>query len=131
MCRFRSSNGAGSSNSLYTVENFRPNIVVRGCNRGFDEDKWIDIEFTTSGVHMKIVKPCSRCKVPSVNVNTGEMDPDNTISKLLKTFRTGELAGFKKAKWAKELFVGQNVDHAAKAGGYLTVGESLKVLSFI
>jgi len=79
---------------------------------------------------MKVVKPCSRCKVPSVNVNTGEMDPENTITKLMKSFRTGEKAGFKNTKWAKEVFVGQNVDHGAKAGGELVVGESLRIISF-
>lgn len=122
---FRSSGGGH-----YTVENFRPNIVVRGCSRGFAEDSWSEIEFASSGACMKVVKPCSRCKVPSVNVETGEMDPDNTITKILKTFRTGEIAGFKKAKWAKEVFVGQNVDHGAKAGGQLRVGEVLKVISY-
>ena len=118
------------NSNQYSVENFRPNIVVRGCGQGFEEDKWGDIEFTASGVHMKVVKPCSRCKVPSVNVSTGEMDPENTITKLLKTFRTGESAGFKNAKWAKEVFVGQNVDHGAKEGGQLVVGEGLRIISF-
>ena len=52
---------------------------------------------------MRIVKPCSRCKVPAVDFNTGIMDPDNKVTKLLKTFRTGQAAGFKDDSWAKEV----------------------------
>lgn len=77
--------------------NFRPNIVIEGGTE-FEEDFWK--EFTLSSLKMKVVKPCARCKVPTVNQTTGIMDPDNQPSKSMKAFRTGAAIGFKNEKWA-------------------------------
>ena len=103
-----------SPSNTYYIENFRPNIVVKGCRYGFREDAWQEIAFLPPQINadqseprkvikMQVVKPCARCKVPSVDFTTGVMDPNNTVTRLLKTFRTGELAGFKQDKWAKEV----------------------------
>jgi uncharacterized protein YcbX len=124
---------------------------VSGVGSPFSEDKWHDIEFNSSfdRISMKIVKPCSRCKIPSVNIHTGVMDPENKITKLLKTFRTGESMGLKKDGWQKQVnqhficnifmiifliveqvFVGQNADHGGREGGTIRVGDKLTILSY-
>jgi len=91
--------------------------VIKGVKRGFAEDSWKTIEFVNkarivksgeadkNSVRMNVVKPCSRCKMPSVDVNTGVMDPENRVTKVLKTFRTGEICGFehKEENWAKQV----------------------------
>lgn len=58
---------------------FRPNIVVSG-NAAWDEDRWRRIRIGT--VTFRIVKPCSRCIVTTVDQQTGER-PDK--SEPLKT----------------------------------------------
>lgn len=90
---------------LVTAENFRPNIVVSGCATPFQEDQWRKIQIVTSSekIPMEVVKPCARCRVPNVRVATGEFDPDNTVNKTLKSFRTGEKAGFENQEWLKEV----------------------------
>lgn len=127
-----------------TMANFRPNIVVSGCLRAFAEDTWNRIVFrhcaegtdsqSTNNdrtlIAMNVVKPCSRCKIPSINTDTGCMDPNNEPTRTLKRFRTGKYLGFKNEKWAEEVFFCQNVDHASQEGGVLSVGDSVRVKSF-
>jgi hypothetical protein len=108
-----------------TMENFRPNIVVQGC-KPFQEDSWKVIK--VNNIVFKVVKPCSRCKVPTVNPATGKMDPNNEPLKTLKTFRTGLALGFQNKKWEKEIFFGQNLDHEGKTG-FVNVGDFIKVVS--
>lgn len=112
-----------------TVDNFRPNIVVTGCD-AFAEDKWKEINFVVGKekINMKVVKPCARCTMPNVDPKIGVMDSDHAVTKALKTFRTGEKLQFPNPKWRKELFVGQNIDHAGRAGGKLSVGTQLEIV---
>lgn len=98
---------------------FRPNIVVEGT-QAFAEDGWDNIAFesdslgqqssdsTTTRVMMKVVKPCSRCKIPSIDPEIGRFDPDNTVTKVLKQFRSGQHLGFSKSS---DVFFGQNGEY--------------------
>ncbi len=93
------------------VENFRPNLVVAGC-AAYAEDKWTKITIKTKysdSIHLEIVKPCARCKIPSIDTATGVMDPVNTVTKVMKTYRTGKHLGYSNSKWEGEVFFGQNV----------------------
>lgn len=92
-----------------TMKNFRPNIIVRNKNQGpnssdgaYDEDFWLDIEFhrTSTGnsvgkssdsrmlsdevVPMKVVKPCSRCQMPSINPEKGQFYETNKLTESMK-----------------------------------------------
>jgi uncharacterized protein YcbX len=126
-----------------SMVNFRPNIVVRGGSGGaFAEDTWKRIVFRPSvptdqindtvraPIAMNVVKPCSRCKMPTVDPNTGCLDPNNEPIRTMKRFRSGKHLGFKDEKWAEEIFFCQNVDHASREGGSLAVGDSVWVESF-
>ena len=75
-----------------TMMNFRPNIVVDGCDP-FEEDKWKQVR--VKNLIMNIVKPCSRCTMPNINPKTGKMmDDDTKPSRIMKSFRTGSGAFF-------------------------------------
>lgn len=51
-----------------TAERFRPNIVVSGCEP-FAEDSWRRIRI--GALEFDVVKPCSRCVIPSIDPATG------------------------------------------------------------
>lgn len=107
--------------------NFRPNIVVSGCKRPWYEDTWDQVSFDNSVV-MRVVKPCDRCQVPTINLTTGDKDPQ--VNVVLKSFRTGKDCGFKNDKWKGNLFFGQNVVTLGHyAGKNIKVGDEMKVLS--
>ena len=68
------------------VERFRPNLVLDGL-AAFDEDHIDEIAIATASgpVRLKLVKPCVRCTVPSVDPGTGVQgdEPGDTLT----TFR--------------------------------------------
>ncbi len=51
------------------MERFRPNIVISG-SVPWAEDQWNTISI--GDIELSLVKPCSRCIMPSVNPNTAE-----------------------------------------------------------
>ncbi len=53
--------------SEITAQNFRPNIVISNTEV-FSELNWESI--LTDTVNMKVVKPCERCVIPSINPKT-------------------------------------------------------------
>lgn len=76
---------------------FRPNIVVTGCE-AFTEDSWKQIQI--ADIRMRVVKPCSRCVMTTVDPNTGrKIGPEP-----LKTL-------FKFRKQGKQAMFGQNLIH--------------------
>ena len=94
---------------------------------------------------MGVVKPCARCKMPTIDQKTGVPDgrasaaatvgADNDDegggptaeaepTATLRTFRTGAVLGFKKKGWKADVFFGQNVVLlGGAAGATLTVGD--------
>lgn len=120
------------STSSIKMENFRPNIVVRGYGQPFAEDSWKDISFVNSTsnslVTIRIVKPCSRCKIPSIDTDKGTFDPSNTVTKVLKTFRTGTILRLSNKKWGGEVFFAQNAIpllNESSANATISVGDFL------
>ncbi|XP_062095884.1 uncharacterized protein LOC133801653 [Humulus lupulus] len=110
----------GSMDSLNTlleepipINRFRPNIVVNGCEP-FAEDLWREIRidnFTFEGV-----KLCSRCKVPSINQETGIAGPEP--NETLKQTRSDKVLRPDKKQQGKVYF-GQNMvwkNNAAEEG---------------
>lgn len=69
--------------SPVTMQRFRPNLVLEGLD-AHGEDFLDEITFDTDEgpVRLKLVKPCSRCPVPSVNPDTGEQgfEPGDTLA---------------------------------------------------
>lgn len=51
------------------MRRFRPNLVVQGC-APYAEDRWRRIRI--GAVEFRVVKPCSRCAIPTIDIDTGE-----------------------------------------------------------
>ncbi|KAL5578463.1 hypothetical protein UlMin_020162 [Ulmus minor] len=63
------------------INRFRPNILVDGCEP-FSEDLWTEIKINR--FNFQGVKLCSRCKVPTINQETGipGSEPNETLMKI-------------------------------------------------
>lgn len=93
------------------MDRFRPNLVVSGRD-AFEEDGWRRIR--VSGVDLRVVKPCARCKIPTIDQTTA------TASK--EPLRT--LAGYR--KFGSKVLFGQNLIHDAT--GTVRVGDAVEVV---
>jgi len=90
---------------------FRPNLVVTGCEP-YAEDGWSLIRI--GAMTLRVVKPCSRCKITTVDPYTAE-----TGSEPLRT-----LASYRRR--GNQVFFGQNLIH--NGPGELAVGMPVEVL---
>jgi uncharacterized protein YcbX len=96
------------------MNRFRPNLVLRGLD-AYAEDS-VD-ELIGDGVRLRVVKPCTRCKIPTVDQSTGMTTGDEPLT-TLKSYR-----------WNAQLHgvtFGQNVIIAAGVGATLKVGQVLE-----
>ncbi len=66
------------------MERFRPNLVIDGVDRPFAEDLWRRVR--VGGVVFRVVKPCARCAVTTVDQNTGKRLGTEPL-RTLATFR--------------------------------------------
>lgn len=90
---------------------FRPNLVVSGCEP-YAEDHWRKIRI--GELTLRVVKPCSRCKITTVDPGSGE-----TGSEPLKT-----LSGYRRE--GNRVFFGQNLVH--EGTGELALDMPVEVL---
>lgn len=105
------------------LENFRANIIVDGCT-AWEEDSWKAVTFTASSgdsVAMQVVSHCSRCKVPTNDIERGCFDENDEPSRTMKTFRQGSHLGLT-GKAERELYFGVNLDNGSCNTGHLSVG---------
>lgn len=65
-----------------SIKRFRPNIVVNG-SEPFEEDDWKKIRIGSVVFH--VVKPCTRCTIPTIDPETGQMSKEPL--KTLSTYR--------------------------------------------
>jgi uncharacterized protein len=101
---------------LISMDRFRPNIVVRGCNP-HDEDEWSRI--LAGGVELKAVKTCERCVITTVDQRTG-----SSAGGAGEPLRT--LAEYRRNERGKVIF-GMNYVHLDQ--GTISVGDEVQVLS--
>ena len=94
------------------MNRFRPNLVVGGCD-AYAEDTWHEI--AVGDVGFRVVKPCARCAITTVDQRTGIRGEE--------PLRT--LASYRKRD-GKVLF-GQNLIHAAT--GVLQTGGEVRILA--
>lgn len=92
------------------MHRFRPNLIVSGASP-FEEDTWRDIQVGEVG--MKLVKPCSRCVMVTIDPETGEKSPEPL--KTLSLFR----------KMGHKVMFGQNI--LVQTEGGIRVGDPLIV----
>jgi hypothetical protein len=146
------------------MNRFRPNLVFGGkggkVGEGgappFAEDSWAAVAVGLRGdlkdggaTNFGVVKPCARCKMPTIDQETGVPDGRRDACAVVKgstddgdegggpaagaeptatmrTFRTGKLLGFKKAGWRADVFFGQNIVPVVDAvGREVSVGDEV------
>lgn len=93
------------------INRFRPNIVVKGC-AAFAEDGWRELRI--GDVQLSIVKPCSRCVIPSIDPETGNKQSE--VIKALAAYRRRE----------GKIYFGQNALY--KAEGKIRVGDPVTII---
>lgn len=93
------------------MNRFRPNIIINGCNP-YEEDLWKKVRI--GEITYRIVKPCSRCVIPNINIDTAERE-EQPIK---------ELAKYRKRN--NKIFFGQNV--IASSTGKISVGMGIEVI---
>lgn len=91
------------------MKRFRPNLVVSGCDP-YAEDEWQRIRI--GEVTLRVVKPCSRCVITTVDPATGIKGPGEPL-------RT--LAGYRLRD--KQVYFGQNLIHQQQ--GILSVNQEV------
>ena len=96
------------------MNRFRPNIVIGGCGP-HAEDGWRTLKIGELIFH--VVKPCSRCTIPTVDQSSGERGDEPT-----RTLATYRRAGDGK------IYFGQNLVHETKTG-VLKLGDPVTVLA--
>jgi len=91
---------------------FRPNLVVAGC-AAFAEDGWQRIRI--GGLSFRVAKPCSRCIIPTIDIETAEKgrEPMQT----LLSYRRRD----------NRVYFGQNLIHDGL--GTLQVGMPVEVVA--
>ncbi|CAA9588499.1 MAG: Flavodoxin reductases (ferredoxin-NADPH reductases) family 1 [uncultured Truepera sp.] len=92
---------------------FRPNLVVSGCSP-YAEDTWKEISIGDVG--FRVVKPCARCSITTVDQVTG------TAGK--EPLRT--LAGYRRV--GKKVMFGQNLIHDGR--GLVRTGDVVRVTAY-
>jgi uncharacterized protein len=98
------------------MNRFRPNMVLSGL-AAYDEDRIHELH--AGEVRLRIVKPCTRCKITTTDQVSGTVGGNEPI-KTLKSYRwNAALPG---------VTFGQNVILVAGEGGSLSVGQELKVV---
>jgi len=119
-----------ASTPNFIMRRFRPNIVLSGC-QPFEEDKIH--EFKIGDITFEVLKPCSRCRITTVDPATGVPDPKAEPLNTLYKIRSGDAKGPYCTKKPNDKgpkgFFGQNVVH--RNVGTITVGQIVKILSHL
>ncbi|GBQ63719.1 hypothetical protein AA103196_0677 [Ameyamaea chiangmaiensis NBRC 103196] len=99
--------------ALTPMSRFRANIVIEGLE-AWDEDAWRRVAIGPAV--LRVVKPCSRCVVTTVDQTTGQRSDPREPLRTLATFRKGR----------KGVMFGQNA--VAETLGCIRLGDPVRVL---
>ncbi|PTQ90430.1 MOSC domain-containing protein [Agitococcus lubricus] len=94
---------------------FRPNIVIGGDMAAYSEDQWTGLK--VGDIELALVKPCSRCVIPSIDPDTAQKD--SSLNKVLATYRR---------RTDGKIYVGQNAIIRQLGRGLLRVGMPVELL---
>ncbi|GBF96329.1 hypothetical protein Rsub_09399 [Raphidocelis subcapitata] len=106
------------------MDRFRPNIVLRGAGPAWSDDAWGGVRLGGAGVEVSLVKPCSRCTVPSVEQSTGVVTGKEPGATMMK-FRSSSALGWAPRFPRNAHFFGNNGQPLGS--GMLAVGEPAAV----
>ena len=136
------------------MNRFRPNLVVAGDELApFAEDGWGALALGGGRVALRVVKPCARCKIPTIDQETATPDAGSAApttdgddegggpaaaaepTATLKTFRTGAALALADKSWAifrkqpDDVFFGENVTFTpSSAGGRIACGDVITAM---
>ncbi len=99
------------------MRRFRPNLVIDGSEhylKPYAEDNWKRLRI--GDLTLRVVKPCSRCVIPTIDPTSGERHADAEPLRTLASYRMHD----------HKIFFGQNV--IADGEGRLEVGQPVEVL---
>ncbi|MFM0738484.1 MOSC N-terminal beta barrel domain-containing protein [Paraburkholderia xenovorans] len=116
-------NGKGAPS--IPIDRFRPNVVVTGLD-AYEEDyvETLSVQDASAGgvqlVQLQLVKPCSRCPMPTVDQAKGAPDPDwpNEPTDTMSGYRANPQRD-------GAVTFGNNAIVASGAGTWLRVGQEL------
>ncbi|KAF5838866.1 MOSC domain-containing protein [Dunaliella salina] len=102
-----------------TMARFRPNLVMKGGSAWAEDTcRTVSVQTVDNGsVELTSVKPCSRCKVPTIDPETAEAGDEPLDT--LHTFRNGGSLGWSKKSWKHAVFFGTNLVVPPEACGHL------------
>ena len=85
---------------------------MSGCE-AFEEDQWKKIKI--NGIEFELVKPCSRCVIPTLDLSTSQKQPD-VMQVMLKHRKQG-----------KHVMMGQNAIH--RGLGVIKMGDVVELIN--
>lgn len=97
--------------SAIGMERFRPNVVISGTS-AYAEDEWRRVRI--GSIEFEVVKPCSRCVIPSIDPQTAEKQA--LVAQTLARLRRRDNA----------VYFGQNL--IQRGEGSIAVGDRVTVL---
>jgi len=92
------------------MHRFRPNLVISGCTP-YEEDSWKTVNIGSCQFH--VVKPCSRCIIPTIDRDTAEKGKE-PVRTLLEYRRADN-----------KIYFGQNLVHELRLDQQLSVGNQV------
>jgi uncharacterized protein len=109
------------------MNRFRPNIVVKG-SEAFEEDRWARIRIGETV--FRVVKPCARCQIPTIDQDSGEFDgkePSQTLAsfRMAKQVFPDKYEGF--GLTPNSALFGENLI-PEKPGANLHLGDEVEVI---
>ncbi|GAB4813363.1 hypothetical protein N2152v2_000409 [Parachlorella kessleri] len=117
------------------IDRFRPNLVVGGAG-AWEEDSWqaVRAQAPANGasggnpVTFELVKPCDRCRVPTIDQATGIRSKENEPTETLHRLRSGRVLGWTNPPpFKNSVFFAWNL--VTQSNGPVSVGDSLEVVS--
>lgn len=111
------------------MDRFRPNLTLSGAPP-FAEDAYpATLHVGGSGVTLAAVKPCSRCKVPTIDQASGEagLEPQRTLALFRRGSDLGLVSPAEGESWSGATFMGQNLLVQALGDGVVRVGDLVKL----
>lgn len=105
-----------------TMQRFRPNIVIDGV-QAHDEDNIDEMRFESSDgpIVLKLVKPCSRCTIPDVDLHTAQQG--HAVADVLQSYRSDARLGGA-VTFAMNAVIVDGVDRIVRTG--MTGGASYR-----
>ena len=76
------------------MERFRPNVVVRGAGVPFAEDGWKELQVRRTGLVLRVVKPCARCVITTIDQQSGVVTGSEPLATLAEYRRRPKGAMF-------------------------------------